>query len=125
MTDSIYDTRLLRQQNLSRVLKAIRSSKGISRAELSRHLGLSRSSVSSLTDQLFELGVIQETHLAASSGGRPPRLLQLNPDCCMVIGVDLGSSHIAVFSMNLGGEIQLVSELELDCCNEPALALEI
>lgn len=124
MTDSIYDTRLLRQQNLSRVLKTIRLSSGISRADLSRHFGLSRSSVSSLTEQLFELGVVQEAHLAASSGGRPPRVLQLKPNSCIVIGVDLGSSHIAVLSMNLGGEIESMSEVQLDCQNQPQLALQ-
>ena len=124
MTDSIYDTRLLRQQNLSRVLKTIRNTDGISRADLSRHFGLSRSSVSSLTEQLFELGVVKEAHLAASSGGRPPRVLQLKPDSCMVIGVDLGSSHIAVLSMNLGGEIQSMSEIQMDCQNQPQIALQ-
>lgn len=124
MTDSIYDTRLLRQQNLSRVLKTIRATGGISRADLSRHFGLSRSSVSSLVEQLFELGVIQEAHLAASSGGRPPRVLQLKPDSCMVIGVDLGSSHIAVLAMDLGGEIQSMSEIQMDCQNQPQIALQ-
>jgi predicted NBD/HSP70 family sugar kinase len=105
-------------------LKTIRASEGISRADLSRHFGLSRSSVSSLTEQLCTLGVVEETHLAASSGGRPPRVLQLKPNSCMVVGVDLGSSHIAVLSMNLGGEIQAVSEMEMDCQNHPALALQ-
>ena len=124
MTDSIYDTRLLRQRNLSRVLKTIRATEGISRADLSRHFGMSRSSVSSLADQLFELGVVQEAHLAASSGGRPPRVLQLKPNGCMVIGVDLGSSHITVLSMNLGGDIESMSEVQLDCQNQPQLALQ-
>lgn len=123
MTDSIYDTRLLRQQNLSRILKTIRATDGISRADLSRHFGMSRSSVSSLTDQLSELGVVHEAHLAASSGGRPPRVLQLQPNSCMVLGVDLGSSHIAVLSMNLGGEIESMSEVQLDCQNQPQQAL--
>ena len=123
MTDSIYDTRLLRQQNLSRILKTIRATEGISRADLSRHFGMSRSSVSSLTDQLSELGVVREAHLAASSGGRPPRVLQLQPNSCMVLGVDLGSSHIAVLSMNLGGEIESMSEVQLDCQNQPQQAL--
>ena len=124
MTDSIYDTRLLRQRNLSRVLKTIRATEGISRADLSRHFGMSRSSVSSLADQLFELGVVQEAHLAASSGGRPPRVLQLNPNGCIVVGVDLGSSHITVLSMNLGGDIESMSEVQLDCQNQPQLALQ-
>ena len=123
MTDLIYDTRLLRQQNLSRILRAIWTSEGLSRADLSRHFGLSRSSVSSLSEQLCTLGVIREAHLAASSGGRPPRVLELDPDCCSVIGVDLGSSHIAVLSMNLFGEIEQVLELEMDCCNHPQQAL--
>ena len=124
MTDSIYDTRLLRQRNLSRVLKTIRATNGISRADLSRHCGMSRSSVSSLIDQLSDLGVVQESHLAASSGGRPPRVLQVKPNSCTVIGVDLGSSHIAVLSMNLGGEIESMSEVQLDCQNQPRLALQ-
>ena len=119
MTDSIYDTRLLRQQNLSRTLRAIWTSDGLSRADLSRHFGLSRSSMSSLSEQLCTLGVIRESHLAASSGGRPPRVLKVDPDCCSVIGVDLGSSHIAVLSMNLFGDIEQVLELEMDCCNHP------
>ncbi len=124
MTISIYNTQLLRQQNLSRVLRAIRDSEGISRADLARHFGLSRSSVSSLTEQLCTLGVIQETHLAASSGGRPPRVLQLDSNSCQVMGVDLGSSHISVLSMNLFGEIERVLEVDLDCQTQPARALD-
>jgi predicted NBD/HSP70 family sugar kinase len=75
--------------------------------------------MSSLSEQLCTLGVIRESHLAASSGGRPPRVLKVDPDCCSVIGVDLGSSHIAVLSMNLFGDIEQVLELEMDCCNHP------
>ena len=100
MTQATYDTRYLRLQNLSNVLRNVRNQKGISRADLSRTLGLSRSSVSSIVDQLLALGIVTESHLAKSSGGRPPVVLQLQPDCCQVIGVDLGSSHITVVAMN-------------------------
>ncbi len=123
MTISVYNTQLLRQQNLSRILRAIRDSDGISRADLARHFGLSRSSVSSLTEQLCTLGVVQEAHLAASSGGRPPRVLQLDSNSCQVVGVDLGSSHISVLSMSLFGEIERVLEVDLDCQTQPERAL--
>ena len=61
---------------------------------------------------------MHEAHLAASSGGRPPRVLQLQPNSCMVLGVDLGSSHCCVID-ELGGEIESMSEVQLDCQNQP------
>lgn len=125
MTQATYDTRYLRQQNLSSVLRIIRERKGISRAELSRQLGMSRSSISSIVEQLLSLGIVAESHLAKSSGGRPPVVLQLQPDCCQVIGVELGSSHITVVSMNLNGQIQNMTETDFECSEQPQGAMEL
>ena len=125
MTQSTYDTRFLRQQNLSNVLRNVREQKGISRADLARRLGLSRSSVSSIVDQLLALGVVTESHLAKSSGGRPPVVLQLQPDCCQVIGVDLGSSHITIVTMNLNGHIRRTLEKDFECAEQPQGAMKL
>lgn len=109
----------IRQNNLSRVLYTIWSEEHISRADLARHLQLSRSAISSLVDELMDAGVIHESHVGKSSGGRPPIALQLVENQHQIIGVDMGSSHIQVVTMNLNGVIKNSQLVDFDCQTQP------
>ena len=76
--------------NLKNLLQLIRESHGLSRADLARLGGLSRPAVSVIVEKLLETGLIAETGVGESSGGKPPILLAVVPRACGAIGLDLG-----------------------------------
>jgi predicted NBD/HSP70 family sugar kinase len=61
----------------------------MSRAELARHSGLQRSTVSSIVDQLIEEGWVTEGAIGRAPRGRRPRFLHFNAERAGIIGVDL------------------------------------
>jgi predicted transcriptional regulator len=71
------------------VLNLIRSHEPISRADLARHSGLQRSTVSVITEQLIEERWVTEGASGRSLRGRRPVFLHLNKERLGVIGIDL------------------------------------
>src|SRR3712207_3486019 len=91
----------LRAHNRRRVLDALRQRGTASRADIARHTGLSRSTVSSLVGELQESGLVVETHevngsAVAAGQGRPPVLLTLDRRAGAVIGIDFGHDDVRV-----------------------------
>jgi predicted NBD/HSP70 family sugar kinase/biotin operon repressor len=89
----------LRESNRERVVQALQALGVASRAELARQTGLSRSTVSSIVSDLQLDGLVCDRDgegRAASSGGRPPSLIALDPSAGLAIGIDLGKRHLAV-----------------------------
>jgi predicted NBD/HSP70 family sugar kinase/biotin operon repressor len=90
----------LRDANRRLVIQALRRHGVISRAQIARITGLSRSTVSSLVTDLQAAGLIVEREGDAqqhgSQVGRPPVLIALSPSAGAAVGIDFGHSHIAV-----------------------------
>jgi predicted NBD/HSP70 family sugar kinase len=78
-----------RDINRSLVLSAIRTSQPVSRADLARQLGLQRSTVSLIVEQLRKERWVLEGGLAQLPRGRKPRLLALDVEKAAIIGVDV------------------------------------
>ena len=62
-------------------MSAIRTNSHLSRADVSRSTGLARATVSSIVDELLDLGIVQETGSKESETGRRPIGLMFNPGC--------------------------------------------
>jgi len=77
----------------------------ISRADLSRATGLTRTTVSDLVAELLQEGLVEEIGHAPSGGGKPPTLLQILADSRCMIGVDLASHEFHGAVVNLRGKI--------------------
>jgi glucokinase-like ROK family protein len=71
------------------VLNAIRTGQPISRADLARQIGLQRSTVSLIVEQLMNERWIVEGGVAQLPRGRKPRLLTLNVEKAGIIGVNV------------------------------------
>jgi glucokinase-like ROK family protein len=86
------------------VLRTVFWSAGSSRHVLAGRLDCSRSKANALAAALIEQGLLEETGLQASSGGRRPERLQLAQGLGVVIGVDLGATSldVAVMRPDLG-----------------------
>ena len=99
----------LRRLNRLRVIHALRDEGLISRAEIARRTGLSRSTVSSLVADLQADGLVVERPEPGSAhgaqGGRPPILLSFDASAGAAVGVDFGHSHLRVAVSDLASTI--------------------
>jgi len=86
----------------------------ISRAEVARLTGLTRTTVSAVVSDLLDDGVVREIGRGPSSGGKAPILLEVDDDARLVVGLDLGEEHFAGSLVNLRGEIRRTVELPVN-----------
>jgi predicted NBD/HSP70 family sugar kinase len=86
-------------------LRLIWKERRISRADIARHTGLARSTVSEIVGELVPTGLIAEVGVGPSRGGRPPRVLEFRDDAYAILGVDMGAAHVAVALTDLRGRV--------------------
>ena len=87
------------------VLELIWRQREISRAEIARRTGLSRSTVSDIVSKLLPSGLISEVGDGPSRGGRRPVILRFQDDAHVILGVDMGASHVSACLTDLRGEV--------------------
>ncbi len=98
-------TTLVRGMNLAAVLQRLHRDGSLSRARLAQLIGLNKSTVSSLVEELLNRGLVYEEGLVASKTGRPSTLLRLNPRAGCAIGLELGVGYVTILVSNFVGEI--------------------
>jgi glucokinase-like ROK family protein len=111
------DQVLVRELNLSLVLRFIHNEAPVSRSQIAKATGLNKSTVSSLVEDLLKRQLVYETGINSVGKGRPATLLEINPRAGGIIGVELGVDFIAVVLTDFTGSIlwrQLVSVDPMD-----------
>jgi predicted NBD/HSP70 family sugar kinase len=97
----------LRQHNLALVLQYIAAGEPVSRAGIAAVTGLTKTTVSSLVDDLVSAGLVTELGPEASGRiGRPPSALVLNRSGFVGVGLEINVDYIAVCVANLVGEVR-------------------
>lgn len=93
--------------NTSRVMHDIWISRETSRVEIARVLGLDKSTVSSIVNDLINLGLICETRegSAGPQGGRKPVHITLNGGFGCVLGIELRPESYTAVGVDLNGEV--------------------
>lgn len=95
----------LRESNLALVLSQLRIRSPLSRAQLAKQTHLNKSTISNLTGELLALGLLHEVGLDTSGGGRPARLLAINPHAGHVVACELGVDFLLTIVTDFGGSI--------------------
>ena len=103
---SAADQTFIRERNLSSVLRYIFfSSAPVFRAQLAERIGLNKSTVSSLVQELMERNLLHEIGMnSVGNLGRPATLLEINPQAGFIIGVDLGLEFISIMVADFNGK---------------------
>ena len=121
MIDKSLNWKGLRRSNPDRarpladaVLRLIWQESRISRAEIARHAGLSRSTVSEIVSEILPMGLVAEIGEGPSAGGRRPILLEFQDDASVILGVEMGATHVAVALTDLRGKV-----LHWESCEHP------
>lgn len=109
------DTAGVRARNAGRMLAEIRRRGETSRVDLVDALGLSPATVSAVTSNLLETGLIRETTALATPGrGRPRLQLTLNAGARHVAGAKLNNNAITVAILDFAGEILADASVTLE-----------
>ncbi len=99
---------LIRQTHEDRVLRVLREAGALTRGEISARVGLSRTTLSEITNVLLERGAITiaKTDAIPRVGrGRPAERLALDPGAGMFMGVDFGHRRVRVAVSDAAHEI--------------------
>jgi predicted NBD/HSP70 family sugar kinase len=92
----------LRRRNRSAVLSTLFHDGPLSRPELGQRTGLSAATVSNVTGELVDEGLVVEAGFVESDGGRPRVLLRVDQGYANVIGIDLGETGVRLELFDLG-----------------------
>ncbi|HUQ61994.1 ROK family protein [Lentzea sp.] len=95
--------RQVRLNNLRTVLLALVDRPG-SRADLASRTGLTKATLSNLTEPLLANGILVEDPATLAGMGRPSKPLRFNPDGPVAVGAEINVSHLAVETLGLDGE---------------------
>src|SRR6478609_10672099 len=110
----------LREANRRAITGLLAGEGPMSRADLARGTGLSRTTISSLVTDLIGTGDVVETadrgrpHKGGS--GRPPHLVALSTPLGAVAGVDIGHGHVRVAIADRSGAVlaEDIDSLDVD-----------
>jgi DNA-binding Lrp family transcriptional regulator len=103
MTSSRSTVRDLRRSNRERLIRQLYFDAPISRLDLSQRLGLSPATVTHAVAEFLNDGLIVESGVEESEGGRPRTLLTINAAYGYMIVVDVGETDIQleIFDLTL------------------------
>jgi N-acetylglucosamine repressor len=87
------------------VLSTIYNHGEISRVEISRQTELTRTTVSDVVNKFITEGLVAETGISPSRGGKRAILLSLVKDARHLVGIDLAESEFRGAVVNLRGEV--------------------
>ncbi len=95
-----------RAYNTRLVLRTIYEHGPLSRADIARVTGLTRTTVSDVVAGLIDQELVEEAGFKPSSGGKPPILLSLVDNARYLVGLDLASDAFRGALVNLRGQVR-------------------
>ncbi len=111
---------LTRRSNERLVLRTVYEQGPLSRADVARATGLTRTTVSDVVEGLIVVGLTREVGVGPSTGGKAPILLEVPADARHLVGVDVDRDRISGAIVNLRGEVRGRAERDLADCDGPA-----
>src|SRR5450755_4711979 len=97
---------LLKNLNERTVLEAIRASAPISRAEISRRVGISKPTVSLALRSLLDAELVRELDGEAHRGRYGATLYESVPEARLVLGLDMGARFLRGAICDLHGDVR-------------------
>ena len=104
---------LARKHNSSQILDLLRLEGPLSRAALAGRIGLTRSTVSRIVDELSTDTLVKEAKLSPSPKGRPGMLLELDPRGGSAIGLEIGVNFLSILLTDFTANVLWRERVEL------------
>lgn len=97
---------IINTYNKQEILHLIRKKPGIYCAQIARKTDLSIPAVMKITEQLVNDGIVRRAGKCEIKKGKPPETFEFIHDAYYIIGVDVGTTHIAAILMDLNANIR-------------------
>ena len=97
---------------------------GLSRTDLAEKMGLTRAAVSLIVNDLLASQTIQEAESRSAPSGRPPIVLEINPNRGLVGAVDMGATHMSIAIADFTARIHQESNYSFDIKDGPETCIE-
>lgn len=95
----------IKKLNRNNVYKLILSTETVSKQELSRQLGISIPTVTQNLNELMNMGLIIDSGVSQSTGGRKAQTVTSVRDAKIAIGIDITQNHLTAVVVDLQGNI--------------------
>lgn len=115
----------LQELNRALVMRLIHRLRVCSRAELARQTGLTKASITGITQQLIDAGAVREVGLIDGGNGRRSIGLSLCQEKYLCIGIRMTRRHIRGGLYDLGGELYDAQECRLPPDSQAKMALQM
>ena len=106
----ITQTKDIRAANRWEIMRQVLAHSPISRAEIGRRTGLNKATVSTIVKEWIDAGLLIETELGHSEGGRKPILLSPLHGAGCAVALDIDISRVQAILTDLSGETVLARE---------------
>jgi N-acetylglucosamine repressor len=115
-----------KRHNSQLILKLIYQNGAISRADIARRSGLTRTTVSTLVDELIGARMVHEAGFGPSIGGKPPTLLSFNEFAACIVCLDLSEQPFHGSALTLrGNKILKIVQQDAEQVNPLAQVLRL
>ena len=106
----ITQTKDIRAANRWEIMRLVLGRWPISRADIGRRTGLNKATVSTIIKEWLDAGLLRETELGPSEGGRKPILLKPRAEAGCALALDLDIRRVGAILTDLSGEKVLARE---------------
>ncbi|MGW7466062.1 ROK family protein [Streptomyces xantholiticus] len=114
---------LVSEQTRAEIFATVLTAGPISRTQLAQRLGLVPSSVTRMLPPLLEHDYLRESDTAPQGRGRPQKMLQVNPDKHLVVGMKIGPAQVSGVVTDMAANVLARAEEPIaDCTPETALS---
>ncbi|KEC69499.1 ROK family transcriptional regulator [Rhizobium leguminosarum bv. phaseoli CCGM1] len=94
------------EHNRAVVLRCIHRQAPISRAEIARRTGFTKPAIARIVDRLLDEGLIMEARRRHGLRGQPAIELEINPDACFAIGINIDRDHLTILAVDAVGNVR-------------------
>ena len=88
------------------ILRCIHRQAPISRAEIARQTGFTKPAIARIVDRLLDEGLVMEARRRHGLRGQPAIELEINPDACFSIGVNIDRDHLTILAVDAVGNVR-------------------
>lgn len=111
-------------QSLTAILQLVRTGAASTRQEIERESELGRAIVADRLATLSELGLVDESELAAANGGRAPRLVRFNAEAARILVATLDQTAIGIGIADLAGHLLMEHHEAMDLALGPEMVFD-
>ncbi|MGD6755791.1 ROK family protein [Streptomyces sp. BH105] len=114
---------LIGEQTRAEIFATVLTAGPISRTQLAQRLGLVPSSVTRALPLLLEHDYLRESEAPPHGRGRPQKMLQVNPDKHIVVGIKIGPAQVSGVVTDMAANVLARAETPIsDCTPDTALS---